>query len=391
MRLKHLADLNLTVENDVTLETFIPVSSNGAHHLPPKAWLQQGPVQAGRSQSIHVFSHHKHLLLNNGHKAPDQELFFKYAQELMSNTEDALRVIGHRKAPPGRSVPQLNHFRRFWSQLEIVSQYWDCSKDNYFEVDAPADSARSSTDKTSRRSSLSNRSHFPDPVKHEQGKLYTGFRISTGSRMPEKYRIESVKALMENIVWAFGCQMSPPRRTQHLQVENLLIPVTQSSMIWRTPADKSQAKIGIMEGPVLGVQARNETAFLRDSHMALTDTARELAGLLLLAEERAREKKKRVIPGEGQWYTTKPRWGGGPGGDFGDVEHRQAPTKPHYGQILGHSKPSDEEVWKQLKPGPGLWEPRITYAAVGKDKQRPQDYVSRSQTSPELCLLCRFL
>jgi len=189
--------------------------------------------------------------------------------------------------------------------------------------------------------------------------------------MAEKHRVEAVKALVENLVWAFGCQMTVPRRVQQLQVGNLLIPVTQSSMVWRTPGDKSQSKIGVLEGPVLGLQCRNETNFLKDSYLALTDTARELAGLLLLAEERARGRKARIIPGEGKWYTTKPRWGGGPGGEFGDAENK--PPAKH--TILTHSRPTDEDVWKQLKPGPGLWEPRINYTQVGKDSTKVHDYV----------------
>lgn len=371
VRLEHITDLNLTVENDVDLENFVPVPMGGTNYLPPRSWLQQGSLQSGRKDSsVHLFSHHKHALLNNGHKAPDQDTFYKYAQELTCGTEDALRAIGKRKPRPGHSAPSINHFRRFWSQMEVVSQYWDTSKDHYFEVKA----SRSSEDQ-SRRSSLSNRNLFPDANKNTEGNLYTGFRISTGARMPEKYRIEAVKALVENIVWAFGCQMSPPRRVQLMQVKSLLIPVTQSSMIWRTPEDKSQSKIGVIEGPVLGMQCRNETAFLKDSHMVLTDTARELAGLLLLAQERARETKKKVIPGEGKWYTTKPRWGGGRGGEFGDAENRDKPQPKH--TFISHNKQSDEEIWRMLQPGPGLWESRVSYVRVGKDRSKPHDQVSK--------------
>lgn len=271
----------------------------------------------------------------------------------------------------------LNHFRRFWSQMEIMSQYWDTSKDNYFEVKSTG-----KAEEISRRSSLSNRSYFPDPSKTQEGHLYTGFRISTGSRMPEKVRIEAAKALVENLVWAFGCQMAPPKRVQFLQVNKLLIPVTQSSMVWRTPAEKSQSRLGVREGPVLGLQCRNETAFVKDPHMALTDTAREVAGLLLLAQERARENKRKVIPGEGKWYTTKPRWGGGPGGEFGDAENRDKPPQKHgHGSIISPSKTTDEEIWRQLKPGPGPWETRVSYVAVGRDSKKPHDSVSATSSS----------
>lgn len=165
-----------------------------------------------------------------------------------------------------------------------------------------------------------------------------------------------------------------------LKIKNLLIPVTQTAVIWRIPQDKAQTKRGILEGPVLGVQCRAETNFLRDPSTALLDAAREMAGLLLLGQERAREGKEDIAPNAGKWYTSKPRWGGGPGGEFGEFEgnkelgshsHGKKPTLATY-----RRGPSEEEIWKELKPGPGLYEPRMTYLAVGKDRLGEYDSVS---------------
>ena len=52
------------------------------------------------------------------------------------------------------------------------------------------------------------------------------------------------------------------------------------------------------------------------SQIETLDLMREVAAMLLLGQERAREGKSPTIPGQGKWYTTVPRWGGGPGGEI---------------------------------------------------------------------------
>ena len=52
------------------------------------------------------------------------------------------------------------------------------------------------------------------------------------------------------------------------------------------------------------------------SQVEMLDLMREVAAMLLLGQERAREGKSPTIPGQGKWYTTVPRWGGGPGGEI---------------------------------------------------------------------------
>jgi len=56
------------------------------------------------------------------------------------------------------------------------------------------------------------------------------------------------------------------------------------------------------------------TEVAEDQRKTVLDLAREVGVMLLLAQERAREGKEPVKPGEGKWWTVTPRWGGGPGG-----------------------------------------------------------------------------
>jgi hypothetical protein len=114
------------------------------------------------------------------------------------------------------------------------------------------------------------------------------------------------------------------------------------------------------------------------------DTARELGGLLLLAQERLKEGKRERKSGEGKWWVTKARWGGGPGGEVGEAsggsdvpvekeEEKSARSRP---SAKDKRKLSAAEAWKVLKPGSGIWDPRVAYEAIGKDRSVEWDEAS---------------
>ena len=230
---------------------------------------------------------------------------------------------------------------------------------------------------------------------HGQGKTsesdekYTGWRNSNGARMPDRFRLELIRSFVRPIVLSFHCEPIDPRKTPQLEIGKLLVPVTQTSVAWRMPEDKNLVKRGVMEGPVFAVQVRHETSFAKKPELAALDTAREVACLMLLAQERAREGRPKRIPGANQWYTTKPRWGGGPGGEFGEAEGNtdEHPATKRLTYVPGGipRRMSEEEIWKQLKPNSGLWQPRTEYVAVGKDRNSRLDSVSStSPSSPEM-------
>jgi hypothetical protein len=169
---------------------------------------------------------------------------------------------------------------------------------------------------------------------------------------------------------------------------------------WRGPTDRIKARQGWLEGPLFGVQCRPETRF-EGQDDAVLDTVRELGGLLLLAQERAREGRKERRAGEGKWWTERPRWGGGPGGEIGeaagasDAAPSEAPVKAEEKETPAarlrsrdlkeratSRRPSPAEIWKVLRPGGPLWDPKIAYEAIGKHPKSDWDEVS-------LALLCK--
>ncbi|KAL5409370.1 hypothetical protein PMIN04_011087 [Paraphaeosphaeria minitans] len=220
---------------------------------------------------------------------------------------------------------------------------------------------------------------------------YKGYRIGNGAEMPDPYRLETVRAFMEPITWAFGVTLVPHRRPPVLLLEHVRFPVRVSTVAWRGPQDRVRARQGWMEGPVLGVQCRAETGFGSSGDLqadSVLDTVRELGGLLLLAQERAREGKTEKRSGEGKWWTMTHRWGGGPGGEV--VEGTGASNGPAPDQVAkvdqsrpGRSrdgskirrKPTPAGIWKTLKPGNPLWDPKVVYEAIGKDRKSTWDDV----------------
>ncbi|KAF2007802.1 hypothetical protein P154DRAFT_516603 [Amniculicola lignicola CBS 123094] len=228
------------------------------------------------------------------------------------------------------------------------------------------------------------------PLDLSQGS-YRGNRIGNGAEMPDQYRLESVRAFLEPIAWAFGVSLVPHRRPPVLCLDNIRFPVRMNTVGWRGPADRLRARQGWMEGPLLGVQCRPDTNFGSTGNLeaeSVLDTVRELGGMLLLAQERAREGRTERKAGEGRWWTTQSRWGGGPGGEVGEATGASdaqsqdgAPKAPEDMPVPQRSRlgskdrrrPSPTEVWKTLRPSNPLWDPKVVYEAIGRNKDQDWD------------------
>lgn len=131
-----------------------------------------------------------------------------------------------------------------------------------------------------------------------------------------------------------------------------------------------------------------------DVQDSVVDLLKEVSALLVLAQERAREGKVERAPGEGEWWTTKPRWGGGEGGEVGKLaedigmdEDGQSSggsnTKSYASAAsVGQRKAAREKAvlkmvkqWKCVKTGSKIWDPKVNYKATGKDSDSAWDDV----------------
>lgn len=435
--------LNLQVESDVDVQQMFPADPAGS--LPPLPWEEEPEIKsAGEGED------QARPLMSNGLPYPPRDRFETLRTELLLDQDDTFREVARLPPREGRSRVRITQSRKFWSGLERMAQYWDTSIDNYFErpvspeptpqqtspasCDAPGDEMQtdgpcldpvhtdsadvmdvdgSETDAGTSATGIVSEAKIPRPTVL----MYTGRRIGAGTEMPDEMRDDTIRSFIEMAAWPFGCQVTIPTLPPRLTVGNLLFPVRQSFQVARSPRDRQIARQGILEGPVLIAQCRPETIFRvtgdeRGKGIGeVCDLFREVGGMLLAAQERAREGAAELRPGENKWWTTKPRFGGAPNDGilddlvrnagipipdsmFGDnssatpapeaetarKRHKFEHSQGSYSTSLARRpsamrKLSSSEKWKILQPGPSLWDKRMVYQQIGRAMDSAYDDV----------------
>lgn len=398
--------LNIDILAECSVEDMLPLRPNGMPYLP----------SSSASQAMNAASYAEATTLDpkTAHRRKEYD---ERLSELIVENDLAFRTIT-KTLPRGTRGPRIAYLRKFYEGLESMSQYWDCSLDQYFE--ASDDVAVEKSFKRQRLESLPNGTvpnKNPGPAsletvgddpatendKQDRGTRsrsetpearsslrYKGRRTSTGRDMPDPFRVDTVKAFVEGTIWPFQCTLAPPRQLPVVQFNKLNLPVRQTAAVYRIPQNRKAARQGQLEGPMMSVQVRAETDFL-DEHgqpqiaRARLDLMREIGCLLQLAQERRREGKTETKPGEGQWWTIKPRWGGGPGGDLsesqddgnsdiiGMAREMLDATKGHTARNRKRKTPA--MLWKELKCGSGVWDPKTDYKAIGRESSSSYDEV----------------
>lgn len=425
--------LNLHVDSNVDVHRMFPADQ--VRSLPPLPWESEAESEAGEEPA--------RPLMSSGLPYPSKERFETLKNELLLEHDDTFREVARLPPREGRTRVRLTQSRKFWTSLERMGQYWDTSLDSYYErpvtpeptpqptppakgdannddmqTDEPTSAETRMDVDEPEVSVVSNRNAGDEQIAHPTVKRYTGRRIGAGSEMPEDMRDETIRAFVELAAWPFGCQVTVPTLPPRLMVKSLLFPVRQSFQTARSPRDRQVARQGILEGPVLIAQCRSETEF-RNTNDApgsgvgeVCDLFREVGGMLLAAQERAREGAAELRPGEGKWWTTRPRFGGAPNdGILDELVKRNRMNLPDSMLEEGKAAPeaenarkrhkfehpfvtslarrpsamrklSSSEKWKILQPGPSLWDKRMRYQQIGKTKESPFDDVCSPTHSP---------
>lgn len=387
---------------EVGLEQLLPED-----YLPDASWNQDpsagndvSPAPAGRPQPS---------TLGNGIAAPGHETWYKSAKELLYDNEDVYKYLrGAFNSSLDRPKLRVAMFRKFWDHLREVSMYWDTSNEKYEHIssDAAATAAPDAMD----IDNISAQTQPTEETKDEKAKqTYTGNRIGTGRDMPPVYREDVTCAFVETVAMAFHCRTERTPIPSKLKLQNILIPVPQAGIVYRSPNDRVRARRGILEGPLLAVQCNHNTIFREreeenekeeewddKSHDETVSLLREVGLMLNLAQKRAREGQEEPVPGEGQWWVTKPRWGGGPGGEVPSKEVPNGDTNDDDDDPEGSSKGIKRaskgvkalsavakrakklyamENWKNLDPGPKRWDRGVVHLQIGKDQDASGDDV----------------
>lgn len=326
-------------------------------------------------------------------KAREEKEFADRIAELDITNDAAFRALS-RTTKPGKTAPRIAKLRRFWVHLDEMAQYWDTTADQNYSINVPVDPSKSGPD---------------DPTKIV--KRYKGRRTGNGRDMPDTYRANTVNAFVEGVTSAFNCRVSQPwvapkRWYPAMQIGRIELPVRLTGMVLRLPTDRDKARAGVLEGPVMGILERNTIDFISDATFMLSprmsehDLLREIAAMLLIAQQRAREGVVPNTQSDDKWWETKPRWGGGPGSKVPGLQE----CEDNYAKILARIAEAGSEStkdmkaqernakerlkrtqdvvkgWTTLASVPSLWNKRFEYKAIGKSPESPYDEVSSIRT-----------
>lgn len=409
----HLQALNVDVENNIPLSDLVPGNPEILRSAPHNTRELKGALASTASSSSNPTTKANAQKLSNGYPVPDRKTYEALKAELQIPNEDAFREVCRMSPHAGREKPRITQSRRFWLGLERMSQYWDTSMDEYYEVTDNDEVAKPRVEKERLHPNTNDDREIDNSnggVSSRTGtkRVYKGRRISNGRDMPDDCRDETVRRLLEMIVWPFRCQVMVPNVAPRLTVGNILFPVRHTFTAARSPQDYQMARKGLLEGPMMAVQCRGETVFRADGEAEgngqgeRLDLFREVGGMLLLAQERAREGQEEKRSGEGKWWTTVPRWGGGPGGEMETLDVVGEETSPVVEPEAKDAQPplldrprnkrprgiglgpgsgatrrmSMAERWKLVQPGPSTWDKKLRYVRIGANHDSEEDDVS---------------
>lgn len=385
--------------------------------------------------------------------ADPDKTYQKRLAELEIDNNTVFRIITGALGPrhDGEKPPRIAYLRNFFIGLESMSQYWDTSLDHYYQVNSnnEEDGQRDATehcqartadsdDEPNKRMKLgsdpsppapdSTSASAPQPVTQPQAQhsgdgtdaastqtmhssssplpptlRYRGRRIDTGAKMPPQHRLDTINGLLQAVSFPFGCRTSSAARARLcLSVAGLAIPVRPSIVVYQNPRDRKLAREGVLVGPVMGAFVRSQTGFGDGDEGERRAKARqdlvlgEAGACLVMAQERNRQGKVERKPGEGLWWTERPRFGAGGGEvDVAKVEGRERERKKSVdliarfrgkeGSRKDREKTDEErleeararayEKWEKMAPPQGVWDPKTVYKAVGKQADSDWDQV----------------
>lgn len=317
--------------------------------------------------------------LSNGHISPEARVYMERRNELLVPNQAAFRTVRRLRPEPGKPAVRLGNCYEFFKQMEFMAGYWDDtslpppSEDVMNEgkeedkqggaastvplppgspsVNTAGPSAISGAPESNTRSQPAPDTSTTATPSSSQAPERVTWRRQSGAEMPLEHRHNFLTAFVKLVSYDFGCNVGPSRVEPRLHLiaapkprsrsrptsqsnpqssgqapENPPPPPIQKAsyfpsgcvFVHRIPTTREAARAGIVEGPVAAVSARGTTIFDDDDAQdALLDLSRELIVALSTAQLRARERRTERRFGEGCWWATAKRWGGGEGGPIG--------------------------------------------------------------------------
>ncbi|TFB07587.1 hypothetical protein CCMA1212_000060 [Trichoderma ghanense] len=317
--------------------------------------------------------------LPSGKEHPGCLVYIERRRELSHDNEEAFRTVRRLAPPKGTQQPRLGNAYEFFRCLEFFTTYWeDPTRPPSLPPSpelAPTENGDAATAKES-----------PPPQ---------ATRTSDGSSMPPEYRQNLMTAFIKLVAYDFGCNVSMSRFEPRLHLSSpeghpsprKSYSPSNCQFIFQSPMTREAARSGLVYGPVGAVSVRPITDFTTpDIETAQSlDLAREVVAALITAQHRAREGKTETRFGENQWWTTKPRWGGGPGGPIGrevdmdtssgdkDAAPADSEKAARPAAKKARKNMSAYDAYRMVRPPAYTWDKKARYEAIGRQKGADYD------------------
>lgn len=373
---KGFSALGVNLTADASLEQIVPDPSC----LPDfRQWEQLTPDEAReKNQSTRS-------PLRNGNLSPGCQTYLERKRELSNTNEDGFRTVRRIPPPKGKQHARLGNAYEFFRCLETFTTFWD---DPTQPPSLPPSPEMSPSD-----APAANEDKATDNLKVVQQGRST--RTASGQTMPAEYRQSLMNAFIKLVAYDFGCNVSMARLEPRLQLSSpkgtpsprKSYNASNTSFIFQSPQTREAARAGMVYGPVAAASARPTINFTTpDMETAQSlDLAREIIAALITAQHRAREGKNEVRFGEGEWWTSKPRWGGGPGGPIGREIERdgvQGDKDARPSDADGMPMPKKQrknmsiyDNYRMIRPPASTWDKKARYEAIGRQKGATHDEI----------------
>lgn len=368
--------IGLDLSLDAKLEDIVPDPS----FIPDFEQWEKITVEEAREQNQST-----RRPIRNGNLSPGCQTYLERKKELSHPNLDAFRTVRRIPPPKGKQQPRLGNAYEFFRCLESFTTFWD---DPTQPPALPPSPEAAPGQGSSAPAVDGSKSESPKP-EEEPAVL----RTSPGYAMPADYRQNLMTAFIKLVAYDFGCNVTPSRVEPRLHLSSPGGPSpprksycpSACSFIFQSPMTREAARAGAVYGPLAAVSARATTDFTTpdlETAQAL-DLARELVAALITAQHRAREGKTEVRFGEGQWWTSEKRWGGGPGGPIGreiekDAVQGDKDAKPSDADGMPVAKKPRKNMsiydnYRMVRPPASTWDRKAQYEAIGKQKGTDYD------------------
>lgn len=326
--------------------------------------------------------------IHNGNLSPGCQVYLERRKELSHLNIDGFRTVRRIQPPKGQPHARLGNAYEFFRSLEDLTTFWDDPTQAAPELPpSPELSPEEGADDGPSPSEEQSKSSTPGST--ATGEPFRVRRMASGTSMPPEYRHNVISAFIKLLAYDFGCSVTYARVEPRLQLSSpdgkvayprkTYLP-SNCSFVCQSATTREAARAGILTGPVAVVSTRPTVDFTTpdpETSQSL-DLGREVIAALITAQHRARQGKEEVRFGEGKWWTSKPRWGGGTGGPIGREVDRDGvvgdkDAKPTDSEGLPIAKKPRKNMsmydnYRMVRPPSSTWDKKTRYEAIGKQQ-----------------------